>query len=66
MDSLVLLILALVALYLTLWVFIFLPARMAEARGRSAFGWILVSLIFSPVVAVILLLLLGGSRRDDR
>lgn len=66
MDSLVLLIFALVALYLTLWVVILLPARMAEARGRSAFGWVLVSLIFSPVVAVILLLLLGGSRRDDR
>ncbi len=66
MDSLVILIFALVALYLTLWVFIFLPAQMAEARGRSAFGWVLVSIFFSPVVAVILLLLLGGSRRDDR
>lgn len=65
MDSFVLLIAALVALYLTLWVVILLPARMAEARGRSAFGWVLVSIFFSPFLAVILLLLLGGARRDD-
>jgi hypothetical protein len=65
MDSVVLLIFALVALYLTLWVVILLPARMAEARGRSAFGWVLVSLIFSPFLAVILLWLLGDTRQDD-
>ena len=63
MDSVVLLIFALVALYLTLWVVILLPARMAEARGRSAFGWVLVSLIFSPFLAVILLWLLGDMNR---
>ena len=66
MDSLVLLVAALVALYLTLWVIILLPARMAEARGRSAFGWVLVSVFFSPFLAVILLLLIGDARRDDR
>jgi hypothetical protein len=66
MDSLAILIFALVALYLTLWVIILLPARMAEARGRSAFGWVLVSVFFSPFLAVILLLLIGDARRDDR
>jgi hypothetical protein len=65
MDSLVILIFALVGLYLTLWVIILLPARMAEARRRSAVGWVLVSIFFSPFLAVILLLLLGGSRRDE-
>jgi hypothetical protein len=66
MDSLVILIFALMALYLALWVYIFLPAQMAEARGRSAFGWVLVSLFFSPVAAVILLFLIGDAHRDDR
>jgi hypothetical protein len=66
MDSLVILIFALVALYLTLWVIILLPARMAEARGRSAFGWVLISIFFSPFLAVILLFLIGDARRDDR
>lgn len=65
MDSFVLLIFALVALYLTLWVVILLPARMAEARGRSAFGWVLVSIFFSPFLAVILLFFIGDARRDD-
>lgn len=50
----------LAALYFMLWLFILLPARMEEARGRSAFGWILVSIFFSPFLAVFLLWLLGG------
>jgi hypothetical protein len=66
MDSLVILIFALMALYLALWVIILLPARMAEARGRSAFGWVLISIFFSPFVAVILLFLIGDARPYDR
>lgn len=66
MDSLLFLIVALVALYLALWVYIFLPAQMAEARGRSTFAWVLVSLFFSPFAAVILLFLIGDARPDDR
>lgn len=49
----------LAVLYFTIWILILLPARMAEARGRSAFGWVLVSLFFSPFLAVFLLWLLG-------
>lgn len=61
MDGLVALIVGLVALYFSLWLFILLPARMAEARGRSSLGWVIVSLFFSPVLAIFLLWLLGGA-----
>ena len=62
MDGLVavLAFLALLAgLYFTVWLLILLPAEMAEARGRSAFGWVLVSLFCSPFLAVFLLWLIG-------
>ena len=60
-EGLFVLILGLAALYFTLWIFILLPARMAEARGRSAFGWVLVSIFFSPILACLLLWLLGDN-----
>lgn len=61
MDGLVAVLVGLAVLYFALWLFILLPARMAEARGRSAFGWVLVSLVFSPFLAILLLLLLGNA-----
>ncbi|SOB98378.1 hypothetical protein SAMN05877809_102223 [Rhodobacter sp. JA431] len=39
--------------------FIWLPASMAKERGRSAVGWVLISLFFSPLIAIIGLLVLG-------
>jgi hypothetical protein len=53
-------ILGLLALYVVLWLYILLPARMAESRGRSVVGWVLLSLIFSPILACLLLWLLGN------
>lgn len=53
------LLLALAALYFVVWFFVLLPAGMAEVRGRSAFGWVLVSLVFSPIMACLLLWFLG-------
>lgn len=61
-EGIFFLIVGLAALYITLWLFILLPARMAEARGRSAIGWVLVSLFFSPILAVFLLWLLGDAQ----
>jgi len=60
-EGIFFLIFGLAALYITLWLFILLPARMAEARGRSAIGWVLVSLFFSPILAVLLLWVLGDA-----
>ena len=53
------LIVILFALWLVLWFYIFLPAKMASNRGRSALIWVLVSLVFSPLLAIFLLLVLG-------
>lgn len=52
----------LLILWVTLWLYIFLPADMARQRGRSAVGWVLFSLICSPILAIFLLLVLGRSR----
>lgn len=46
-------------LYLVIWLFILLPIEMARARNRSAVVWVLVSLLLSPLVAIIGLALLG-------
>ena len=64
-EGLFVLMFGLAALYFSLWLFILLPARMAEARGRSALGWVFMSFIFSPFFAIFFLWLLGdaGNRR---
>lgn len=59
MEGLFALILGLAALWFTLWLLILLPAEMAEARGRSAFNWIMISLFCSPGFAIFLLWWLG-------
>ena len=42
---------------------ILLPMSMAGARGRSALGWLFISLAFSPLFAVVMLMVLGEARR---
>jgi len=46
-------------MWFIVWLFILLPSNMASSRGRSAFSWVLVSIIFSPFLAIFLLWLLG-------
>jgi fumarate reductase subunit C len=41
------------------WFAILLPANMAAARGRSQIVWILISLVGSPILAILLLVALG-------
>jgi hypothetical protein len=48
-----------VAIAIVFFFFIILPADIAYRRNRSSFGWVLFSLIFSPILAVILLAALG-------
>jgi len=64
-EGLFVVIVGLAALYFALWLFILLPARMAEARGRSAVVWVLLSLFFSPFMAIILLWLLGDAHNRN-
>jgi len=46
------------------WIFLLLPAGMAESRGRSRIGWAVSSLLFSPLLACFLLALLGDSTHE--
>lgn len=47
------------------WLYIIVPAKMAERRGRSTIGWVLISLIFSPFIAIIALWVLGHPYRPE-
>lgn len=58
-EAVLFVILGLVFFYFSLWILILLPADMAEARGRSAFNWVLISLFCSPGFAIFLLWWLG-------
>ena len=66
MEGIVALIGGLLGLLLVLWFFIFLPADMARNRNRSALGWVLMSVLFSPILAILLLALLGKAPSDER
>lgn len=65
-ETLLTILVGLVTLYVVVWIFILLPAGMATSRGRSAFGWVLVSLLISPILACLLLLMLGQSSAKRR
>ena len=47
-----------------LWLYVLLPVDMARNRNRSAFIWVLISLLGSPILAVLLLLALGERSPD--
>ena len=55
-----------IALILILWLYIFLPAKMARKRGRSPIGWVLLFWIISPLWGIIVLLVLGDSKQKIR
>lgn len=55
-------ILLLLGAVLFLWIAIILPAQMAGARGRSGLLWVLISLVGSPLLAILLLLALGDAQ----
>lgn len=57
---------AIIAIILILWLYIFLPVRMARKRGRSAIGWVLLFWIITPLWGIIVLLVLGDSKRKIR
>ncbi len=46
-------------LLVVFWLVILIPAEMAKHRDRSAIIWVLISLLFSPFLAIFLLWVLG-------
>lgn len=61
MEGILSIILGLLALFIVVWLYILLPAGMAERRGRSQLIWVLISLFGSPILACLLLLALGDA-----
>ena len=61
MEALFSLVIGLIALFFVLWLYILLPAGMAERRNRSRLIWVLISLVGSPILACLLLLALGDA-----
>ena len=55
-----------IALILILWLYVFLPEKMARKRGRSAIGWVLLFWIISPLWGIIVLFALGDSKQKIR
>ncbi len=50
---------------LIVWLLFVVPAQMAEERGRSQLGWVLISLFCSPFAAIIGLLVLGDAPKHS-
>lgn len=49
-----------------LWLWIFVPAKMARNRGRSAIGWVLLFWVITPFWGMIALWVLGDSKKKIR
>lgn len=45
------------------WIYIGITRRMAKRRHRDPLGWILLSLLVSPLLTWIILLIVGDSKR---
>ena len=65
-DDFFLIIPILISLIFVMWLFVFLPAKMARKRGRSAIGWVLLFWIITPFWGIIALLVLGDSKQKIR
>lgn len=49
-----------------LWIVLaIIVAAAADARGRSPGGWLLMSLVFSPLIAVLFLLAFPAREKPD-
>ncbi len=62
-EATITIIVIIIAVVFILWLYIFLPAKMARKRGRSAIVWILLFGILSPFWGIILLLAIGDSKQ---
>ena len=57
---------SLIAAFVVLWLYVFLPISMARKRERSKLGWMLIFWITSPLLGIILLCILGDSKQKIR
>lgn len=55
----ILFIVSLILIIAVIAILFYIPASMAEKRGRSVLGWFIFSLLFSPLLAIIFLACMG-------
>lgn len=65
MDQVTSILISLAILAFVVWLFIVLPMQMAGKRHRNRFGWVLMSLLISPLIAIIALAVLGDAKGQD-
>lgn len=53
-----------IILALIIGLVVLLPASMARDRNRSALMWVLISIVGSPLLAILLLIALGNAPND--
>jgi hypothetical protein len=59
LDFLFSLTIAALTVWIVIWLWIVLPYRMAERRKRDGFVWVAISIIGTPLLAILLLLVAG-------
>ena len=59
METIFPILMVILGLWFGLWLYILVPARMAGNRNRSTTIWVMLSLLFSPILAIPLLWALG-------
>jgi hypothetical protein len=64
MENILSILFGLVALFIVFWLYVLLPVKMAGNRNRSALIWVLISLVGSPILAILLLLALGDAPEE--
>ena len=65
MESVIRILVSIAAVWAVLFVWLGIPARMAQARNRHPGPWMLVSLVGSPLLAIALLLALGDDPASE-
>jgi len=65
-DSAIWIVVCIIALIIGYIFWIHIPAHMARNRGRSAFGWVLLTWILQPLWTIVLLAILGDSSEKIR
>ncbi len=61
METAIGIIVGVVLLAFVIWLWIIVPMNMAQARNRSGLIWVLISIVGSPLLAILLLYALGDA-----
>ncbi|WP_281973139.1 hypothetical protein [Ruegeria faecimaris] len=61
METIVAIVASALALAFVIWLWIIVPMNMAQNRNRSGLIWVLISIVGSPLLAILLLYALGDA-----